>query len=55
LFHEILDHRWFLSEQQNRNVPMPEVVDSYVKNVLPERPDEMAVLGLDPEDASLQD
>jgi hypothetical protein len=30
-------------------------VDSYVKNVLPERPDEMAVLGLDPEDASLQD
>ncbi len=55
LFHEILDHRWFLSEQQNRNVPMAEVVESYVKNVLPQRPDEMAVLGLDPEDASLQD
>lgn len=55
LFHEILDHRWFISEQQHRDVPMPEVVDSYVTNVLHNRPDELAVLGLDPQDADLQD
>ncbi|WP_435298557.1 DUF4032 domain-containing protein [Timonella sp. A28] len=55
LFHEILDHRWFISEQQHRDVPMPEVVDSYIENVLRDRPDEMAVLGLAPEDAELQE
>lgn len=55
LFHEILDHRWFISEKQQRDVPMNEVVNSYVENVLRDRPDEMAVLGLAPEDADLQD
>lgn len=55
LFHEILDHRWFVSEKQQRDVPMTEVVDSYVVNVLHDRPDEMAILGLAPEDADLQE
>ena len=27
IFHEMLDHRWFLSEQQSRDVPMPEAAD----------------------------
>ncbi|MGC5168653.1 DUF4032 domain-containing protein [Luteimicrobium sp. DT211] len=47
LFHEMLDHRWFLSEQQQRDVPMPEVVQSYVDNVLRHRRDEKALLGED--------
>jgi len=47
LFHEMLDHRWFLSEQQQRDVPMPEVVRSYVDNVLRHRRDEQALLGED--------
>lgn len=55
LYHEILDHRWFVSEQQKRNVPMHEVVQSYVHNVLRDRPDEMRIMGLAPEDAELQD
>lgn len=44
VFHEVLDHRWFLAEK-NPKVTMPEAVASYVKNVLPTHPDEQAVLG----------
>jgi hypothetical protein len=46
IYHELLDHRWFLSQQQHRDVPMPDVVKSYVENVLPDRPDEQAILGV---------
>jgi hypothetical protein len=45
IYHELLDHRWFLSQLQHRDVPMDQVVASYVKNILPLRPDEQAVLG----------
>jgi hypothetical protein len=48
LFHEILEHRWFLSEAARRDVGMPAAVASYVENVLRHRPDEKAVL--EPED-----
>ncbi|WP_277211364.1 DUF4032 domain-containing protein [Isoptericola croceus] len=48
LYHEILDHRWYISEQAQRDVPMPETVASYVENVLQHRPDEKAILGLTP-------
>ncbi|GHS89885.1 DUF4032 domain-containing protein [Cellulomonas hominis] len=50
VFHELLDHRWFLSEQQGRDVPMAEATRSYVKHILPNRPDEQAILGLSPAD-----
>lgn len=45
IFHEILEHRWFLTEERSDYVPLPEATASYVKNVLPNRPDEQAVLG----------
>jgi hypothetical protein len=48
LFHEILDHRWFISERAQRDVPMSEATASYVENVLRHRPDEKAILGLAP-------
>jgi hypothetical protein len=48
LFHEILDHRWFISEKAQRDVPMDEATASYVENVLRYRPDEKAILGLAP-------
>ncbi|WP_159793836.1 DUF4032 domain-containing protein [Puerhibacterium puerhi] len=51
LYHEILDHRWFLSQRLHRDVPMPEAARSYVEEVLRHRPDEQAVLGLPPERA----
>ena len=47
IFHEILDHRWFLSERQRRDVPMAEAAASYIDAVLRHRPDERAVLGID--------
>ncbi len=47
VFHEVLEHRWYLSERRGRDVPLREVVDDYVKTVLPEKPDEAAVLGVD--------
>ena len=55
LFHEVLDHRWFISERQGRDVPLAEAVSSYVENVLRDRPDEMAILGLPPESADQQE
>lgn len=55
LFHEILDHKWYMSEKAQRDVPLSQVVPSYVENVLRDRPDEMAILGLAPEDADLQE
>ncbi|WP_069386351.1 DUF4032 domain-containing protein [Cellulosimicrobium cellulans] len=48
LFHEILDHRWFVSERAGYDVPMPEATRSYVETVLQHRPDEKSVLGLAP-------
>lgn len=40
IFHQILEHRWYLSERAGRDVPMPEVVRSYVDTVLRGAPDE---------------
>ena len=44
VFHELLDHRWYLSEQERRPVSFDEAVDSYVRTVLPTIPDERAIL-----------
>lgn len=48
IYHELLDHRWYLSEQQGRDVAMKNAAKSYVKNILPTRPDEQAILGVQP-------
>lgn len=45
VFHELLDHRWYLSQQQHRDVPMEQAVASYLSTILPLRPDEQAILG----------
>ncbi len=47
VFHEVLEHRWYLSERRGYDVPMVEVVQSYVDNVLRHKPDEVAVVGVD--------
>ncbi|MGN6302182.1 MAG: DUF4032 domain-containing protein, partial [Angustibacter sp.] len=47
VFHEVLEHRWYLSERRGRDVPLREVVDDYVRTVLPKKPDEAAILGVD--------
>jgi CRISPR/Cas system CSM-associated protein Csm2 small subunit len=47
VFHEVLEHRWYLSERAGYDVPIEEAIADYVKNVLPGKPDEAAVLGVD--------
>lgn len=47
VFHEVLEHRWFMSEQQRRDVPLLEAVGAYVAGVLVHRRDEAAFLGQD--------
>lgn len=47
IFHEVLEHRWFLSEAAGRQVTIDETVKSYVENVLKHRPDEQAMLDMD--------
>ncbi|WP_146363086.1 DUF4032 domain-containing protein [Arthrobacter yangruifuii] len=42
--HEVLEHRWYMSEKANHNVPMAEAVQSYMDNILRHRRDEAAIL-----------
>jgi len=45
IFHEVLEHRWFLSEQAGHSVPFLDAVNSYVETILVSRPDERSVIG----------
>ncbi len=47
VFHEVLEHRWYLSERAGTDIPMREAIDDYVGTVLPAKPEERAVLGVD--------
>jgi hypothetical protein len=51
LFHEILEHRWYLSEAAGRDVGLEATVDSYVETVLRLAPDERKVLSASEADA----
>ena len=44
LFHEALEHRWFLSQRAGEDVGMMRAVEAYVADVLAHAPDERAVL-----------
>jgi hypothetical protein len=50
VYVQILDHRWFLSENAKRDVGADFAVASYVAEVLAFRPDERAVLGVSVEE-----
>jgi hypothetical protein len=41
VFHEILEHRWFLSEKAGRDVGTTEAARSYFETVLPQTPKEV--------------
>jgi len=47
LFHEVLEHRWYLSESAGHDIPIEDAIADYVKHILPGKPDEAAVLGVD--------
>ena len=44
VFHEILEHRWFLSEQAGRDVGTTAAARSYVGKILPATPSTLTVL-----------
>ncbi|MCI1787915.1 MAG: DUF4032 domain-containing protein [Actinomyces sp.] len=52
IFHEFLEHRWFLAQKAGRDLPLNEVIDSYVRNVLPAKRDEAVLLDPGPQDTS---
>ncbi len=45
IFHQVLEHRWYMAENAGRGIPLQEAVDSYVRNVLAHRRDEESYLG----------
>lgn len=45
VFHQLLEHRWYLSQNEDRDVPLAEAVTSYIDTVLRHRRDEAAVMG----------
>ncbi|MDQ1582181.1 MAG: hypothetical protein QOF36_235 [Microbacteriaceae bacterium] len=45
VFHQMLDHRWFMSQNENRDIPLAEAVSSYINEVLRHRRDEATVIG----------
>jgi hypothetical protein len=47
IYHEVLEHRWYLSEQRGQEVDIDEAARSYVDDILRHKPDEQAVLELD--------
>jgi hypothetical protein len=46
VFHEILEHRWYLSEREGRQVELLDATRSYIETVLRKRPEE-AITGAD--------
>ena len=46
IFHEVLEHRWFLSEAAGKDVGSLPAARSYVTEVLAHKPDEQAVIGV---------
>ena len=45
IFHELLEHRWFLSEQAGRDIGLKAAIPSYVEKVLRPAADEKLPLG----------
>ncbi len=48
VFHQVLEHRWFLSEREKHDVGIEEALRSYLASELPQRPAERVII--DPPD-----
>jgi hypothetical protein len=44
VFHQLLEHRWYMSQNEGRDVPLAEALNSYVDTVLRHRRDEATVI-----------
>lgn len=47
IFHEVLENRWYLSEAADHDVSIAEACRDYIERILPGKPDEAAVVGVD--------
>ncbi|WP_229067832.1 DUF4032 domain-containing protein [Actinoplanes sp. DH11] len=52
IFSQIIQHKWLLSERAGRDVGMGPTVQSYLSEVLVNKPDEQAVLGVEADELS---
>lgn len=43
VYHEVLEHRWYLCQHENRDVPSDEAVARYISEILTHKPDEVIV------------
>ena len=44
MVHEFLENHWYMSQKQDRYVPLAETVQSYLDTVLQHRRDEAAIM-----------
>ncbi len=47
LYHEVLEHRWFMSEKAGREIAVNEAAQNYMTTVLQDLPDEQVSLSLE--------
>lgn len=47
VFHEVIEHKWFLSERERRDIGLERAIASYMETILPAAPDERTVLATD--------
>lgn len=45
VFHELLEHRWYMAQQEGRDIPLAEALTAYINDVLRHRRDEATVIG----------
>jgi hypothetical protein len=53
VFHQLLEHRWYLSQAKGKSVPLAEALTAYIDNVLRHRRDEATLMGPPTETVSL--
>jgi hypothetical protein len=44
VFHQLLEHRWFLSQKEGRDIPLSEALTKYINDILRHRRDEATVI-----------
>jgi hypothetical protein len=53
VYHQVLEHRWYMSQAEGRSVPLAEVLASYIDTVLRHRRDEAQLMGPPTETVSI--
>jgi len=48
IYHQLLEHRWFLSEAAGDDISLEEALDSYIADVLVDAPDEVNIASTTP-------